>query len=231
MIDSEGGVELAAIALDGPKGVGKTETAERRAMGLFKLDSAARHQAVQADPEMVLKSAKPTLLDEWQLGSEVWDVVRRQVDRDPSPGQFLLTGSASPRPGATAHSGAGRIVRLRMRPMTLAERGIGPTTVSLRELLSGRRSTVEGDTAITLTDYVEEILRSGFPGIRTLSERARRAQLDGYLRGVVDRDVPDSGLAVRKPEGLLGWLRAYAAATANHRVVLTCSRRRDSRKV
>ena len=99
------GVELAAIALDGPKGVGKTETAERRAMGLFKLDSAARRQAVQADPEMVLKSAKPTLLDEWQLGSEVWDVVRRQVDRDPSPGQFLLTGSASPRPGATAHSG------------------------------------------------------------------------------------------------------------------------------
>src|SRR5680860_1335909 len=129
--------DLAAIAIDGPKGVGKTETAERRARGLFKLDSAARRQVVEADPEMVLRSPRPTLLDEWQLVPEVWDVVRRHVDRDPTPGQFLLTGSASPRPGATAHSGAGRIVRLRMRPMTLAERGTGPTTVSLRELLSG----------------------------------------------------------------------------------------------
>jgi len=206
--------DLAAIAIDGPKGAGKTETAERRARGLFKLDSAARRQVVEADPEMVLRSPRPTLLDEWQLVPEVWDVVRRHVDRDPTPGQFLLTGSASPRPGATAHSGAGRIVRLRMRPMTLAERGTGPTTVSLRELLSGDRPNVQGDTPINLTDYVEEILRSGFPGIRVLGPRARRAQLDGYLRSVVDRDVPDNGLAVRKPEVLLGWLRAYAAGTA-----------------
>ena len=96
---------------------------------------------MEADPEMVLRSPRPTLIDEWQLVPEVWDVVRRQVDRDPTPGQFLLTGSASPRPGATAHSGAGRIVRLRMRPMTLAERGLAPTTVSLRQLLSGTRPT------------------------------------------------------------------------------------------
>ena len=67
---------------------------------------------------------------------------------------------------------------------------------------------------IVLEDYVEEILASGFPGIRRLEGRARRAQLDGYLRGVVDRDVPDQGLAVRRPEALLGWLRAYAAATS-----------------
>ena len=205
---------LAAIALDGAKGVGKTETAERRASGFFRLDSAARRQGLEADPEAVLRSARPTLIDEWQLVPEVWDVVRRQVDRDPTPGQFLLTGSASPRPGTTAHSGAGRIVRLRMRPMTLAERGFAPTTVSLRQLLSGTRPTIEGESSKGLSDYVDEILRSGFPGIRNLEPRARRAQLDGYLRGVVDRDVPENGLAVRKPEVLLGWLRAYAAASA-----------------
>lgn len=205
---------LAAIALDGAKGVGKTETAERRASGFFRLDSAARRQGVEADPEAVLRSARPTLIDEWQLVPEVWDVVRRQVDRDPTPGQFLLTGSASPRPGTTAHSGAGRIVRLRMRPMTLAERRPVPTAVSLRQLLSGTRPTIEGESSMGLSDYVDEILRSGFPGIRNLEPRARRAQLDGYLRGVVDRDVPENGLAVRKPEVLLGWLRAYAAASA-----------------
>lgn len=207
--------ELPAIALDGPKGVGKTETAERRAAGLFKLDSLARRSVVEADPTTVLRSARPTLLDEWQLVPEVWDVVRRQVDADPSPGQFLLTGSASPRPGATAHSGAGRIVRLRMRPMTVAERAVGPQpTVPMFALLAGERPDIGGDTDMGVPEYVDEILRSGLPGVRGLSARARRAQLDGYLRGVVDRDVPGNGLAVRKSEVLLGWLRAYAAATS-----------------
>lgn len=206
--------ELAAIAVDGAKGVGKTATAGRRTRGSFELDSAARRAIVEAEPRTVLDAARPTLIDEWQLVPEVWDVVRRLVDRDASPGQFLLTGSASPRPGATAHSGAGRIVRLRMRPMTLAERQVCATSVSLRDLLSGERPRLTGETEIGLADYVEEILGSGFPGIRALGARARRAQLDGYLRGVVDRDVPDNGLAVRKPDVLLGWLRAYAAATA-----------------
>jgi predicted AAA+ superfamily ATPase len=205
---------LAAIALDGAKGVGKTETAERRAGSLFKLDSRARRSIVEADPTAVLRAQPPVLVDEWQLVPEVWDVIRRQVDADATPGQFLLTGSASPRPGATAHSGAGRIVRLHMRPMTLTERQVEVPTVSLRELLTHPGRDVGGETGISLTDYVDEVLRSGLPGVRDLSPRARRAQLDGYLRGVVDRDVPENGLAVRKRDTLLGWLRAYAAATS-----------------
>ncbi len=206
--------QLAAIAIDGLKGVGRTATAERRASGVVLLDSAARRVAVLADPASVLRHPRPLLVDEWQLAPEVWDIVRRAVDRDSTPGQFLLTGSASARPGATAHSGAGRIVRLRMRPMTLTERGVTAPSVSLRDLLSGSRPEVSGESPVGLTDYVDEILRSGFPGLRALSTRAVRAQLDGYLRNVVDRDVPENGLAVRKPEVMLAWLRAYAAATS-----------------
>ncbi|MFC5379335.1 ATP-binding protein [Aquipuribacter nitratireducens] len=205
---------LAAIALDGAKGAGKTETAERRAASQFRLDSLARRRILEADPAAVLRAEPPVLIDEWQLVPEVWDVVRRQVDRDPTPGQFLLTGSASPRPGATAHSGAGRIVRLRIRPMTLTERLVETPSVSLRRLLAGGQPALEGETGVALPTYVDEILRSGFPGIRDLPPRARRAQLDGYVRGVVDRDVPENGLLVRKPDVLLGWLRAYAAATS-----------------
>ena len=55
---------------------------------------------------------------------------------------------------------------------------------------------------------------SGFPALRDLSPRARRFQLDSYLRNAVDRDVHEQGLAVRRPEAMLAWLRAYAAATA-----------------
>ena len=67
---------------------------------------------------------------------------------------------------------------------------------------------------MTLSDYVEEIVASGFPAMRPLVGRSRRFQLDSYLHNAVDRDVPEQGLAVRKPESMLKWLRAYAAATA-----------------
>lgn len=206
--------QVPAIAIDGPKGVGKTTTAEQHVHGLLRLDSRANRTAVEADPELALRRVRPLLIDEWQKVPEVWDVVRRAVDADPRGGQFLLAGSASPSSDATAHSGAGRIGRLRMRPMTLAERGLAEPTISLTALLTGRRAALEGSCDLGLADYTEEIVASGFPAMRTLSARARRFQLDSYLRNAVDRDVPEQGLAVRKPESMLAWLRAYAAATA-----------------
>jgi len=108
---------------------------------------------------------------------QVWDLVRRAVDDGARPGSFLLTGSAVPDPPPT-HSGAGRIVSVRMRPFTLSER-LGSATVSLAELLSGDRAPVKGKTEITLGDYTEEILASGLPGVRPLSGKPRRLQLEG----------------------------------------------------
>lgn len=206
--------QVPAIALDGPKGVGKTTTAEQRAMGLAQLDSKSVRESIAADPTLILSRMRPLLIDEWQKVPEVWDVVRRAVDADPEGGQFLLTGSASPQPGATAHSGAGRIGRLRMRPMTLSERGVSEPGISLTELLSGSRPKLDASSPLRLADYAHEILSSGFPGLRGLTPRALRFQLDSYLRNAVDRDVPEQGLNVRKPESMLAWLRAYASATA-----------------
>lgn len=206
--------QIPAIAIDGPKAVGKTTTAEQRVLSLLRLDSKANLEAVHADPGLLLRRARPLLIDEWQKVPEVWDVVRRAVDDDPTGGQFLLAGSASPRHGGTAHSGAGRIGRLRMRPMTLSERGVATPTVSLSELLTGSRLPLTGTTDVRLADYAHEIVASGFPGMRSLSTRALKFQLDSYLQNAVDRDVPEQGLAVRKPEVMLGWLRAYAAATS-----------------
>ena len=58
------------------------------------------------------------------------------------------------------------------------------------------------------------MVTSGFPGIRHLSGRALRAQLDGYLARIVDRDFKDQGLNLRNPQGLIRWMTAYAAATS-----------------
>ncbi len=207
--------ELPAIALDGAKGVGKTATATARAASIIQLDVGASRAVIQADPASILARPRPLLVDEWQHVPEVWDVVRRAVDDNRAGAQFLLTGSATPREGATAHSGAGRIVRLRMRPMTLTERGIAYGGISLQDLLTGRRPKIAGHTDLTLVDYVSAIVESGFPGLRGLSPRARRTQLDSYLRNIVDRDIPEQGVQVRRPDVMTDWLRAYAAATAS----------------
>lgn len=205
--------ELPAIAIEGAKGVGKTATAERRAATVHRLDDEGQRLIAEADPARLAAGAPPILIDEWQRVPATWDVVRRAVDADRAPGQFLLTGSATPA-GAPTHSGAGRIVTLRMRPLTLAERGVGRPTVSLAELLSGARPAVSGATAVRLEDYAREIAASGLPGLRGLSERACRAQLDGYLARIVEHDFPELGRAVRNPAALRRWMAAYAAATS-----------------
>lgn len=206
--------DIPALALDGARGVGKTETALQRVSGVVRLDVLATQQTISADPETILSRPRPLLVDEWQRIPSVWDVVRRAVDRDARGGQFLLTGSATPAPGSTAHSGAGRIARMRMRPMTLSERGFHEPTVSLKRLLRGDQPPLRGHADARLSDYVDELTTSGFPGIRPMRTRARDFQLDSYLRNVVDRDVPDQGLSVRKPDAMLDWLRAYAAASS-----------------
>lgn len=204
---------LSAISIAGPKGVGKTATASRRAQTRFDLDNASTHEVIQADPGRLLLGATPILIDEWQRLPTSWDLVRRAVDADGRPGRFLLTGSTSPGSPGT-HTGAGRIVTLQMRPMTLAERGVAPTAVSLADLLTGRRGVVEGSTTIGLERYAQEIVRGGFPGMRADGARAQRALLDGYLQRIIDRDVPEAGREVRNPAALRGWLEAYAAAAS-----------------
>jgi uncharacterized protein len=204
---------LPAIAIIGAKGVGKTATASRRAASAHALDDPSQRSVARADPARLLDSSPPVLIDEWQHVPECWDLVRRAVDAGADPGSYLLTGSASPAEVET-HSGAGRIVSIRMRPLALSERGLETPSVSLSALLTGERPPIEGRTVLRVDDYVREILRSGFPGMRHLSGRPLRAQLDGYLDRIVDRDFPELGHPIRNPAALRRWMTAYAAASS-----------------
>lgn len=206
--------ELAAIAIEGAKGVGKTATARRRAASELAFDVPAVRAAIGADPTVILGERRPLLLDEWQWVPETWDVVRRAVDADPRGGQFIFTGSASAQATARIHSGAGRIVRFRMRPMALCERGVAEPSMSLRALLTEPGIEITGSCDLTLREYTREVLASGLPGVRSLSDRARGVALDGYLARVVDQDLPEIGVDVRRPHVLRSWLTAYSAATS-----------------
>lgn len=189
-------------------------TATQRARTVLPLDDEAVRESLTVRPRLVRERPSPVLLDEWQFVLAVWDQVRRAVDDDPSGGQILLAGSAQVPSDARVHSGAGRIISLKMRPLAMAERGIETPTVSLGDLMNGSLSAAEGQTAFDLPGYVEEILASGFPGIRSLSPRARRAQLNSYMERIVSRELPENGITVRRPAVLREWLRAYGAATA-----------------
>ncbi|MCL3777889.1 MULTISPECIES: AAA family ATPase [unclassified Actinomyces] len=201
---------LAAISIEGARGVGKTWLARRHGGTFIPVDDPdERAQLSILGAHLVEQTHPPLVLDEWQRMPELWDRVRRAVDLDPAPGRFILTGSASPAQ-APVHTGAGRIATMRMRPLSLTERGIETPTVSLASLLVGNSSeTVGGATHVGLDQYVDEILRSGFPAIRELPPLAREAQLDSYLEQTALHDLADG--TPRRARGLQDWMQAYAA--------------------
>lgn len=202
--------QLPAILLDGPKAVGKTSTATQRARTIKRLDRSDERSLAAANPDWITQGEKPILLDEWQRSPDVWGEIKSAVDRDFTGGQYLLTGSL---PSTETHSGAGRITAVRMRPLSIAERTIEQQTVSLKKLLDGS-ANIEGETSTGINDYTREMTVSGFPAIRTLSGRALRVALDGYIDRIIDADIREVGLSIRKPASLRSWITAYAAATA-----------------
>lgn len=143
--------DAPALALEGPKAVGKTETLRRRAATTYLLDDVSVRNALEAAPNQLADAAPPVLLDEWQRLPLVWDLVRRHVDADPRGSRFLLSGSAAPLE-APVHSGAGRIITLRMRPLSLFERQMSNAHISLEDLLTGVKPSISGSSAATLGD-------------------------------------------------------------------------------
>lgn len=203
---------LPAVVLEGPKAVGKTATARRRVVTAVSVDEPSELALMRDDPARLSRLVKPALIDEWQHYPPIWDRVRHDVDAGAAPGSYLLAGSSFPAE-APKHSGAGRIVTVRMRPLSLAERQLAGSSVSLAAMLAGQ-AQIGGSSDITLDDYAQEITASGFPGIRARPDDVRADLLDGYLTTVVDRDFADAGRPVRRPNTLRAWLAAYAAATS-----------------
>lgn len=207
--------DLAAISIEGPRAVGKTATARRRAQTVIDLDLPEVRDIVRADPTYITRSPTPVFIDEWQHVPEIWDRVRRAVDEDRSGARFILAGSALAN-DINLHSGAGRIIEFRMRPLSMAERALTTPTVRVADLFDGEgKAPIHGESPVTLQDYTNEIIRSGFPYARELPDRARRRWLDTYIDRVITHDFAEQGHRVRQPELLRGWLRGYAAATAS----------------
>lgn len=178
-----------AVVIEGPKACGKTETARQVAASevLLDIDESMR-EAARIAPALVLAGAVPRLLDEWQIEPALWNHVRRAVDDRKANGQFILTGSAVPADDTTRHTGAGRLTRLVMRPMSLKESGHSTGTIAVGSLLAGNMPAVT-DPGLTLMDVVDRIVTGGWPRLQGMpAETATRAVRD-YLDAIRRVDI------------------------------------------
>lgn len=167
VVESELRLRLAsagAVVIEGPKASGKTATAQTLAASVVMLDVDEQARRVaDIEPALVLAGNTPRLIDEWQVVPSIWNHVRRTVDTRGQPGQFILTGSAVPADDITRHTGAGRVSRVRMRPMSLFESGRSTGSISVAALLDGRCSKTP-DTGLSIPGIAELIAVGGWPG-------------------------------------------------------------------
>lgn len=201
---------VPAVVIEGPRACGKTTTGREHARSevMFGSDTAARLVA-EIHPEAILDGPEPRLLDEWQLAPQVWNQVRAAGDDGRRPGRFILTGSAVPADDVTRHSGAGRITRVRMRPMSLYESGLSTGEVSLADLFASPVGYVERPDA-ALPDLMEAACRGGWPASIDLDTSAAHDYAVSYLSEICRADIPLLGGPSRDPIGVDRLLRSLA---------------------
>lgn len=205
---------MPAIVIEGPKGCGKTWSGRNfaRSEVLFDQDVNAR-QSVSTAPGRILEGDEPRLLDEWQLAGEIWNQVRHACDEGHQTGRFILTGSAVPPDDITRHSGAGRIGRVRLRPMSLLESGESTGDVSLQTLLEGE-SVATSRPDVSFEEVIDAVCRGGWP--RNLGKSVRSAQilLRSYIGEICRTDISAVDGVVRDPDGVGRLLASFSRNVA-----------------
>lgn len=184
---------FGAVCIEGPKWCGKTWISSYHAKSEFLIaDSSNNFQnrrLAEMSPSVILEGETPRLIDEWQEVDAIWDAVRYTVDQRGKKGQFILTGSSTPKKKENrVHSGAGRIGKLRMRTMSLYESGDSSGKISLEKLCDSKvLATLTGE--VDLSDLANYIVRGGFPG--TIGLPVENAQLiaESYINTILTDDA------------------------------------------
>lgn len=183
---------FGAVCVEGPKWCGKTWTSSYHCKSEIMLGNPdgnfQNRQLAQMSPSLVLEGETPRLIDEWQEVPQLWDAVRYKVDQNGNKGQFILTGSATPNHKGILHSGAGRIAKLRMRPMSLFESGNSSGDISLKDICEGRiEPKILGE--VDLRKLIDFIIRGGWPANQETTLKQAAYLPIQYIRAVLDDDV------------------------------------------
>lgn len=192
---------FAAVMLVGPRAVGKTTTAERVVAQVDRLDHPDTAALYRADPDAALRRAsRPLLIDEWQEVPQILAAVKRWVDHDRTPGQFVLTGSVRADLDLSTWAGTGRVVRLSMHPLTEAEVATSSVSTGRPGLLQCLLDSWLDDVVLprevpSIDGYVDLALRGSFPELAywQRTERQRDLWLSSYIDDLITRDIASIG--------------------------------------
>jgi len=199
-----------AVLIEGAKGCGKTETALQMAAQAVRFDADEQvNIKMNIDPTSVLKGNVPLLLDEWQEHPQIWNYVRREVDERKEKGQFILTGSATPDDEVRRHSGVGRFSVMKMRPMSLFEKGWSTGEVSLGNLMTCEALTSE-DVKFDLGDMAEKITLGGWPGVLGASAAGGLRFASDYIALIAEADISKVSKKRRDPNKVMRLMQSLA---------------------
>ncbi len=184
------------ISIDGPKGCGKTRTAAHHAGSVYPVGNPgnehSKRKLAELQPCLVLRGDTPRLIDEWQEVPELWDAVRMEIDSRNRKGQFILTGSSTPKRKGIMHSGVGRIACLRMDTMSLYETGDSSGLISLGDICNGElEMTLTGE--VSLENLAYYIVRGGWPANLAVSPEKAYLMPRLYMRTIVKNDLNRDG--------------------------------------
>jgi predicted AAA+ superfamily ATPase len=189
------------------------------------MDGLASLRAAREDPAGFIEGEGLLVIDEFQKAGEgLLLAIKEEVDRRPSPGRFLLTGSTRflivPR---LSESLAGRVDILDLWPLSQGEiRGVRE---AFTDLLFGSVAALRSlrPPALARKEYFSALCRGGFPEALRRSEAGRRTWFASYVDTVTRKDVPEIA-RIRQSGELKRILRLLAANTAGELNVASLAR-------
>lgn len=183
------------LLLSGARQCGKTTLAKELASKntLYRtLDDLAVRKIAENDPAGFVQHPENGMLmiDEIQRVPELLSAIKLVVDEDTRPGQYLLTGSANIQSlPSVQESLAGRITKIRLRPLTQGEIvGAKPNFI---ERVFHDAGSINFSNPIDRKTIMSYALRGGFPEAIKLEPEDRRQWHLDYIHSLLERDLQD----------------------------------------
>ncbi len=216
---------FGAVCIEGPKWCGKTWTSRYHCNSEYLVgnpdNNFQNRSLAEMSPSLILAGETPRMIDEWQDVPPIWDAVRYEVDKRGKKGQFILTGSSTPKVKGILHSGAGRIGRLRMHTMSLYEAGRSSGQISLKDLCYGSFDSVFSGE-VDLNTLIDNIIRGGWPANQDLPLKEATLLPLEYVNAVIEDEVHRIDGVERDRHKVTLLLRSLArneSTTASNRVL------------
>ena len=207
---------IGATLIVGPKWCGKTTTAKQFANSEIQLQNPQKTEAylklADTDPLILLEGENPRLIDEWQMAPKLWDAVRYSVDERNEYGLYILTGSTMVDNSKIMHSGAGRITRLLMRPMSLYESGDSTGEISIMDLFDRKDIEINGiSSKLSLKDIIFLACRGGWPEILNIKNKSYQLKIaQSYIQSICESDTSIIDGVKRNPKIFEAILKSYS---------------------